>query len=132
MDDFEPYFPEEPEEEPEDASQTPIPVVPSETRRLRSRADDVVDAMEGRPLGRRKKLVCVCGAESFRTIRPVGGGVVSKQCKKCRKVIPWGSTPSSFPPAARRTEGPFLGESFDPPDRTAPTYRSRSVSKESD
>ena len=91
----------------------------------RSRADDILDAVEGvsRHIG--VKMCPVC-PESILVVRGSGlGGAKSLFCRSCRLEIPWASTgsPVVAPSTIHPMEGPFYGPPKGPPSKNLPAHR---------
>ena len=123
-DDIEP----EPEEEPGVA---PAKGPPS----LRSRADDVLDAVAGRPIGARHRPCPKCASDKFSVISPLMGGVAVRRCQKCRLEIPWASVSSRLITDEHRipssAPGPYAGQPPPPPefsDPSTPLFKKKSRS----
>ena len=100
---------------------------------LRSRADDVLDAVAGRPFGGRYRPCPKCQSTSFATITPLEGGVATRRCQKCKFEIPWVSTSSRLITDEHRipssAPGPFTGQAPPPPevlDPSTPLFKKKS------
>jgi hypothetical protein len=103
------------------------------TQRGRSTADDILDAVAGRPHGaRRNPTTCpLCGSSSKRRAPGVGGGVVMRKCTnaKCRNEWPQGmlgeraEIPPVPPDPAMGSFGPYHGEGGPPIDPHQPIQR---------
>jgi hypothetical protein len=131
-DDWQPPDDIEPEAEPADTAQLPKAKGPPG---IRSRADDVLDAVAGRRIGGPLKTCPSCNGEQFRVIVPLEGGVATRLCLKCRKAVPWASMSSPLITDEHRMgaarPGPFASEPPPPPeslDPFTPTYRKKSRS----
>jgi hypothetical protein len=122
----------EPEEEPAESTQAPKSKGPPG---LRSRADDVLDAVAGRRIGGPSRACPVCNGEKFRVIVPLEGGVATRRCLTCKTSVPWASMTSPLITDAHRIgaarPGPFASEPPPPAeslDPFTPIYRKKSRS----
>lgn len=122
----------EPEVEPADTAQLPKA---KGSFGVRSRADDVLDAVAGRKIGGPTRTCPSCNGDQFRVIVPLAGGVATRLCLKCRTSIPWASISSPLITDEHRMgaarPGPFASEPPPPPeslDPFSPTYRKKSRS----
>ena len=60
---------------------------------LRSRADEIVDAVKQSEVDDRYRGCPKCGSAKIRKIRPLGGGVFRIKCRDCKKEFPVGGVP---------------------------------------
>lgn len=129
-DDWEP--PDSDEPEPEDVN-APKPDTKRGPPGLRSRADDVLDAVAGRPIGNQVKP-CQCGGTKFAIIRPLESGIATRQCLSCKRKVPWASVTSKLIRQEHRTpisKGPYAGQPPPSPealDPFTPTFKKKSRS----
>lgn len=121
----------EPEEEPEDAQPAPSKGPPG----LRSRADDVLDAVAGRPIGARHRPCPRCQSDKFAVVSPLEGGIAFRRCQKCKLEIPWASVSSRLITEQHRipssSPGPFSGQAPPSPefsDPNTPLFKKKSRS----
>lgn len=125
------WEPDDIEPEPEEAKPAPAKGPPG----LRSRADDVLDAVAGRPIGARHRPCPKCGSAKFAIISPLAGGVAVRRCQKCKLEIPWASVSSRLITDEHRipssSPGPFAGQLPPSPefsDPSTPLFKKKSRS----
>jgi len=131
MNDWEP--PDDIEPEPEESADGPKTEVKKGPPGLRSRADDVLDAVAGRPIGDRTKP-CICGGTKFAIIRPLESGIATRRCHACKREVPWASVTSKLIRQEHRTPisvGPYSSQPAPAPedlDPYIPTFKKKSRS----
>lgn len=123
--------PDDIEPEPQEPAAPPTKGPPG----LRSRADDVLDAVAGRPIGARHRPCPRCQADKFVVISPLAGGVAVRRCQKCKLEIPWASVSSRLITDEHRipssAPGPFAGQAPPSPemlDPNTPLFKKKSRS----
>lgn len=141
MDPFDPHAlsGEEPEEPAEEDSlpESPIeaPVAPSSRAKLkaRSKADELLDKIEGIEHAAATWNCKHCGCDRFRTITPLGAGVTLRQCRGCGKRFPRASVGNRTPDRSQHAHlvgdsgqlptGPFQGAPLSAPNPLRPMHR---------
>lgn len=125
------WEPDDTEPEPLEAKAVPTKGPPG----LRSRADDVLDAVAGRPIGAKHRPCPKCQSDKFTIISPLEGGVATRRCQKCKLEIPWASVSSRLITDAHRipssAPGPYAGQAPPPPeflDPSTPLFKKKSRS----
>ena len=113
--------------EDEEKAQKEAAADPRSTR-MRSNADDILDAVAGHEPQRIDKTLCpLCGGNTKIRGPGVGAGVRSRKCRKCGHEYAIGmissrAAPTRLPPRIPQI-GPFLGEGGPPLDPNQPVQR---------
>lgn len=127
MSGFDDFFPDEEEEQP------PLPeaFTPDSQRATRSRADDVVDAVQGIRRLPPTKECPKCGSDNIVMRGASLGGNRTRKCRACGLEVPWAtiSSPVVQPPDRQVLSGPFYGQPKPKPSRNTPKYRQASEPK---
>jgi len=118
-DDFDDLFEEEGEA-------VPPPSSISQSKVTRSRADDIIDAVEG--VKRRKKVTScpVCSSDRLRIVKPLMGGTKTQKCRDCGLIVPLSSVgPAIELPqkSSQAIKGPYYGPPKPQPDKNSPIFR---------
>ena len=133
--DYNPYIDDYLEEEEEEREKKPVippadildPKTESANKVTRSRADDVIDAVEGIERKVRKTACPKCRSDNIDKRVPLGGGVATNVCRKCRTRWPAhmaGAVTTKPPKPRQSTRGPFYSSNPKPkPDKNQPPNR---------
>jgi predicted RNA-binding Zn-ribbon protein involved in translation (DUF1610 family) len=119
MSGFDDFFPDEEDEGLEER------FVPENQRATRSRADEVVDAVEGvRPPGRNADCP-KCGSDNIVLRGSSLGGTRTRKCRSCGSEVPWATVHSPVVQPSNRQvlSGPFYGPPREKPNRNQPPHR---------
>lgn len=118
----------------------PTPPSAAKAKRVKSRADDLLDGVQGiRP--DKDVWVCrACGNNTYRTRTPLDAGISYRECRKCRRRVARASVRSRAPDAlnpgapanlispvqnGQAVRGPFAGEIPPRQDPLRPQHRSK-------
>jgi hypothetical protein len=99
---------------------------------LRSRADEIIDAVRKDERELRHGTCFSCGSSKIRKIRPLGGGVYRIKCRECFKEAPIGGIPSQCIETPKQLpHGAYYSDAEKPMgiDKSSPKFRSKSKSK---
>jgi predicted RNA-binding Zn-ribbon protein involved in translation (DUF1610 family) len=119
MSGFDDFFPDEEDEKLTEA------FVPEDQRATRSRADEVVDAVEGIRPAKFKRECPKCGSDNIVMRGGSLGGTRTRKCRACGLEVPWATihSPVVQPPNRQALSGPFYGPERPKPNRNSPPHR---------